>query len=88
MSKWNKVEDVKPSDGQQVWVAYKFPVPVDEGGDRIHQGYAIWDEIEGWWFDVDTDGTLIGRKYCIENELLAATITHWMPLPDDPSDDH
>jgi hypothetical protein len=69
---------------QQVWVSFVFDCPASEGGQQPQQGYAIWSDEDGWYFDVDTDSTLIGRQYCIRNELLPCTITHWMPLPESP----
>lgn len=74
---------VKPQDMQQVWVTFKFDCPEDEGGCKPQQGYAIWSDEDGWYFDVDTDSTLMCRKYCEDRGLLPCTITHWMPLPEE-----
>ena len=85
MSDWIRESVVKPADMQQVWVSFKFDCPASEGGDQDHQGYAIWSDEDGWYFDVNTDATLIDRQYCERNELLACTITHWMRLPEPPA---
>lgn len=84
MSKWISVNESMPKQLQQAWVSFFFDCPSEISGQTSHQGYAIWDTDGGWYFDVSTDGELIGRKYCEDHGLLACTITHWMPLPSPP----
>lgn len=78
MVEWRKASDTKPQDEQQVWVNLSYP------GGMVSQGYAIWSDDDGWWFDVETDGTLLSRKAAIEQGLEAAEVTHWLPLPPAP----
>lgn len=83
---WTKDEVTKPEHLQQVWITFHFDCSESEGGGlkNSHQGYAIYTDDEGYYFDVGTDATLIGRKECAERGLLTCTITHWMPLPAAP----
>lgn len=83
---WVPVDVLAPNDQQQVWITFHFDCPESEGGGvkNSHQGYAIYTVDDGFYFDVDTDATLMGRKECMEKELLACTITHWMSLPEGP----
>lgn len=80
---WNQASKIKPEQGQQVWVSYVFDVPGDEGGETLHQGYAIWSDND-WFFDVDWDGTLLSRIEASKRGMISCTITHWMPLPEAP----
>lgn len=77
MSEWISVDKGFPKHEQQVWVSFQFT----DGYSA--QGYAIWDDEDGWFLDVE--GTqLLARKHAEEMGLDFANVSHWMSIPEPP----
>lgn len=81
MSEWISVfeSSKKPEHDQQVWVSIEY-----QDGYKS-QAYAVWDNVDGWWFEFDSQ-TPLTQKYAKEKgwDLDFAKVTHWMPLPEPP----
>ena len=72
MSEWIKISDRKPPNGVYVLIA-NF-----DGRPKVEMHFiSIAERLNDQWFD-DKNGDVLNPKY--------GTVTHWMPLPDKPTE--
>lgn len=76
---WISVDDRLPKNGQEVFIAYVFPLQSGRISKHFHSASI---------YHIDDGNGLVNRPHFENEGFHGMRVTHWMPLPQPPKGDN